>query len=299
MKKPLALIAAFAMILALTKQASAQHKRSREKMYPAYSSSRPKPDDIFLQTQWWLGFRTGGNLTEAEPTMSYSGFSPINYSSASNEKRYSSFDKLGGQAGLEITFYHRGFSFSLQPNYRRERFSYINNFVWTDTGNPDNQLELQYDQDHQLDYIEIPLFIKYDITHGKVRPFVQVGGYYATLVNASKSVEITGTDYASGNESPFQTQKAIIGAKDLFIKSSIGVTGGVGVSYDFWNMRLIFDATYRYGLNNITNTKNRYTENQLAGIGDALDDVELRNISFTFGFLFPLRFLSKTYDAVN
>ncbi|MEL7003131.1 MAG: hypothetical protein AAFN93_10395 [Bacteroidota bacterium] len=85
----------------------------------------------------------------------------------------------------------------------------------------------------------------------------------------------------------------------MFISSSVGVAGGVGVSYDVLNVRIIFDATYRYGLNNVTNAENRFSENQLSGIGDALDDLEFRNISFNLGILFPLRFLTKGYSATN
>lgn len=296
MKNLTTLILSFILLLGY-QVAEAQNKRKKDKMYPAYSTPRPKKEDRFLNTQWWLGFRAGANLTEAIPTTRYSGFSPVNYQQALNEKTYSSYELPGGHAGIEITFYHRGFSFSVQPNYRRQRFSYYNEFTWEDAENADNRLELKYDQDHQLDYIEIPFFIKYDLTRGSLRPFIQIGGYYATLAGANKAVEISGTDYASGNAGPFNTENLVIGAEDLFIKSSVGVAGGVGVSYDFWNMRLVFDATYRYGMNNITNVKNRYTENQLAGIGDALDDVEMRNISFSLGFLFPLRFINKQFDA--
>lgn len=280
-------------------QSYGQRKRNRDKIYPAYSTPKPKRENQFLQTQWWLGFRAGANLSDAEPVQRYSGFSPVNYEAETNEKAYSDFQHPGAHAGLEITFYHRGFSFSLQPNYRRQSFSYSNSYTWRDSEVSDNRLELNYTQDHQLDYIEFPLFIKYDITRGTLRPFIQVGAYYATLVSANKSVEISGTDYASGNAGPFKTETTIIGAEDLFIDSSVGVSGGVGASYDFWNIRLIFDATYRYGLNNITNTKNRFSHNQLAGIGDALDDIEMRNISFSLGFLFPLRFISKDYNATN
>lgn len=287
------------VILGLTCGESLAQRKKRDKIYPAYSSTKPNRQEQFLQTQWWLGFRAGVNLSEAEPTQSYSGFSPVNYDSELSDKSYSSFEHPGGHAGLEVTFYHRGFSFSLQPNYRRQRFSYSNSFAWFDSEVQDNRLELNYDQDHQLDYIEIPLFIKYDITRGTFRPFVQIGGYYATLVSASKRVEISGTDYASGNAGPFETREVIIGAKDLFINSSVGIAAGIGASYDFWNVRLVIDATYRYGLSNITNAENRYSKNQLAGIGDALDDLEMKNMSFTAGFLFPLRFISKNYNATN
>ncbi len=250
----------------------------------------------FLQTQWWLGFRAGANLSAYDPVTRYSGFSPVNYEAG--EKEYEDFQKIAGGAGLDVTFYHRGFSFSIQPNFRRQTFSYSNDFLWEDPDNPDNSLELQYDQTHELDYIEIPLFVKYDITTGKIRPFVQVGAYYATLIDANKEVVITGTDFASGDAGPFEAETKIIGARDLFTKSSIGLAGGVGASYDIANIRVLLDLTYRHGLNNLTNVKNRFSSNELAGIGDALDDLELRNITLNLGILFPLRYLSSG-TAIN
>ena len=255
--------------------------------------------DKYLKTQWWLGLRLGGSLTSAVPDARYSGFSPINYASNKGEKTYDDFSAFNGMAGVEITFYHHGFSFSLQPNYRRNKITYSNDYLWSETSNPDNSLELRYEQDHLLDYIEIPLFVKYDLMQGKVRPFVQVGAYYAVAVGANKSIDISGTDSASGNIGPFETQTTTIGAEDLFIKSSTGVAGGVGVSYDIWNVRLVFDAVYRYGLNNVTDVRNRFSSNKLASIGDALDDMTLRNISFSIGCAFPLRFISKSHQSVN
>ena len=266
-----------------------------------YNTKKPTEGDKFLKSQWWLGFKAGSNVSKAMSEAKYSALSPINYPASNLDKLYSSYDKIGGQAGIEITFYHQGFSFSFQPNYRRQRFSYSNNYEWISSENPDNTLMLKYDQDHKLDYIDMPLIVKYDILKAsKFRPFLQVGAFYSVLVNANKEIEISGTDYASGNAGPFENQNMIIGANDLFIKSSTGLIAGAGVTYDFWNIRLVFDASYRYGFNNITNTKNRYSENQLSGIGDALDDMKLRNIGFNIGALFPLRFISSQgHNAVK
>lgn len=298
MKTNVAVLAMTTLCVVLLTHGTSHGQFKGKKRKNSYNSRKPL-NNPFLKSQWWLGFRAGGNLTEADPQERYSGFSPINYSEDENQKEYGGFEKLGGHAGLEITYYHKGFSFSFQPNYRRQTFVYSNDFLWEDENNPDNRLELNYDQENQLDYLEFPVFVKYDFTQEKFRPFAQVGFYYALLTSANKSVEVSGADFASGGRGPFENEAVIIGAEDLFIRSSIGVAGGIGASYDVQNTRLVFDVTYRYGLNNITDVQNRFSENQLAGIGDALDDIHMRNISFTFGLLFPLRFISKNYDAIN
>ncbi|MFN6944589.1 MAG: outer membrane beta-barrel protein [Cytophagaceae bacterium] len=246
----------------------------------------------FLDKQFWIGIRGGMNLTAANPTERHSVFSSMNGNNEQYNKEYKQFHQPGALIGLDFTFNYKAFSISFQPNYRRQRFMYTNSYTWSDP-EEDQFLELQYKQEHQLDYLELPLFVKYDILQNAIRPFVQAGFYYATLNTANKSVYISGTDNASGG-TPFENQPIIIGAGDLFINSSLGFAGGVGVSWDLGNVRLVFDATYRHGTNNITNRANRFTNNQLAGSGDALDDMKLRNITFALGIALPTRFLSTS-----
>lgn len=283
------------IFLFLTMGAEAQFKKRRVR-HKSRNSKSP-----FEETQWWLGFRTGGNLTQASPGERFTAFSTTTQvEEGFYDKTYQNFNKLGAQAGLDVTFFHKGFSVSFQPNYRRQQFTYSNEYQWVDTDNAANTLELMYTQDHQLDYIEFPLSVKYDILQTQLRPFVHLGAYYGTLLNANKSIVIEGTDAASGNVNPFQSEEIIVGATDLFLDTSWGFLGGIGGSYNVGNVRIVLDVTYRYGMNNITSAKNRFTENRLAGVGDALDDVKMRNISFSLGVLFPMRFLEvSSYRAVD
>jgi hypothetical protein len=284
----------------LAETATAQKKK-------IYARPKKKPnkaqmmDAEFSATQWWIGARFGGGVSQASPDKRFTTFSSTTgIDPAFYEKEYEDFKKVGAEAGMEITLYHRGFSFSFQPNYRRQRFIYANEFRWTDQTNAENILLLKYDQDHRLDYVELPLLVRYEFLQNNLRPFVQLGGYYGTLINAQKAVAIEGVDFASGAESPFQSEEILLGAKDLFVKNAFGLIGGVGVNWNVSNFRLSLAVNYRYGLTNITNAPNRYRENQLTGIGDALDDMKLRNISATFGILFPMRFLvGKDFKAVN
>lgn len=259
------------------------------------------PLNEFMQTQWWLGFKGGVNLTQVQPETRYSSFSAINNSDPNfYDKEYDDFSQLGANAGLEITFFHKGLSISFQPNYRRQNFLYSNNYLWVDADNPINTLELNYQQTHQLDYLEFPLLFKYDFTRSNFRPFVSIGAYYATLINANKSVEISGVDQASGAANPFSSEPIIVGASDLFLNSSLGLIGGVGCNWDLGNVRLSLDVNYRYGLHNISSAGNRYEDNRLAGAGDALDDLTMNNISISLACLFPLRFIfGGGYRAVD
>ena len=91
-----------------------------------------------------------------------------------------------------------------------------------------------------------------------------------------------------------------VGAKDLFARSYWGLLGGIGVNYNLGNnVRLNLDIMYKYGMSNITSTDNRYGSDRLAGVGDAMDDLTLDNLSVSIGCLFPMRFLSSGFKTLD
>jgi outer membrane protein W len=275
--------------------ADAQRNRSR-----GFGQKPPSPanNNPFLNQQWWLGLKVGPNLTGVNILERASSFSAMDYDDSRNQKTYGSYNRLGIQAGLEMTYTFKSFGVGFQPNFRRQRFTYSTNYRWNDESGT-NSLELTFDQDQALDYIELPVVFKYEYPISAWKPYLHFGIYYAILVSASKSVQINGIEQNSQGENRFEQESFTVGADDLFIRSSWGLLGGIGVNYDLGNIRVNMELAYRYGLNNITNVENRYTDNRLAGVGDALDDVQLRNIALNLGVLFPMRFLSKGFTAVN
>ena len=266
---------------------------------PASFNKQNTENSQFLQKQWWLGFKAGTNISKAVPGRSYSVISSVDNTSPTRVKKdYENFSKLGTQIGLEITFSYKQVSISLQPTYRHARFVYSNEFEWTDA-DPNHHLVLTYEQEQKVDHIEIPLLVKLEMGSGKLKPYVQLGGYSAILVNANKSVKISGVNYASGGENKFEDPAIIVGAKDLFAKNHWGLIAGAGVNYNLGNVRFNLDIMYKYGMSNITSTKNRYSNDRLSGVGDALDDLKLNNLAFSLGCLFPLRFLGTGFKSID
>jgi hypothetical protein len=258
------------------------------------------PTNNFEKTQFYIGIRGGLNLTKARIINSYSSFVSPTDPAEDYKKTYTDYTTPAGSFGLEFSFSYQKFTASFQPNYRRQTYSYSNTYEWHDANNVQNYLQLTYNQKTQLDYIEFPLFIRYDIISGAFKPFVQAGFYYAVLNSATKQLNIEGVDHSGGTSRSFTEPVTIIGADDLFINSSIGAALGLGTSYKVGNIRLILDATYRMGLNNISNVQNRYISNSLSGAGDVSDDLKLNNITFSFGCLFPMKFLiSPAHKAVD
>jgi outer membrane protein W len=294
MKRP-TLVFLFLLLIVATQA------QERKRKPTAYNKQKQQnEEEKFLEKQWWLGFKAGANLSKATVEKSYAIVSPTNYAPSMISKQYDNFNLIGGQATLEVSFYFKRFLISFQPTYQNSRFSYANDYEWTSDSEASNRVELHFAQEHKVDHAILPLVIKYDIYGNKLRPYVQIGAYSALLINATKTVTVSGIDNAAGGENEFETEAITIGAKDLFAKSHWGLLGGVGLNYNLGNnVRLNLDIMYKYGMSNISSTENRYGSDRLSGVGDALDDMTLDNLSVSIGCLFPLRFLSNSFKSLD
>ncbi len=275
------------VLLVLTTTVWAQKRRN-----PSYK-------DPFLKTQWYLGFFAGGNLSKATPSTAYYGYEPLNYEVRVIGKTYTGLKKAGAQAGLVFMFYTKGFTIGLKPGIHTYEIEHVTDVNWNDSNNPSYTLVINYNHITNFNYLELPLTVQYDLLKGKIRPYVGFGGYYGLLLNANRTVQRSGTDAASGSSGSFTNQATTIGVSNLFIKSALGLNGFVGVSFDPGNIRITMDVGYKFGLNNITSTENRYLNNDLSAIGEATDDLSLQNLYLNLGFVFPLKFISKSFDAIN
>lgn len=284
------------LCLVVVTMVMAQSQKPPTKL-PKFNKNKEK--NVFLRKQWFLGFKAGVNLTGAESIKEYSAVSPTNYEASDVTKEYTNYKDLGTQATIEATFYFTGFSLSFQPTYRHNVFGYTNEYSWIDPRNANNHLELKYRQQQNLDYFDLPLLARYESMMNKFSPYVQGGIYTSILVSATKSVDVSGVDYASGGNNEFKDETITVGATDLFAKNHWGLMGGVGVYYTPGNVRFNLDIAYRYGMSNITSTENRSQSDRLSGVGDIMDDMRLSSVSITAGCLFPLRFIAKSYRSVD
>src|SRR6185369_15182934 len=273
----------FLLILLLTATVSSSFCQSFSQAKRKSPNSQKK--NAFLEKQFWLGFKGGINLSHPDPIQRYSVMSATNYPSANLDKTYNSFQDVGSQATMEITFQFRKLYISTQPTYSHNVISYYNQFEWTNTEDPAQSLTQKYSQSQGLDYVTIPLIAKYDLVGNTLKGYVHAGIYYSFLTNAIKTVTVSGVDRASGGVNNLSSQPLIVGTKDLFT-NYWGLMGGIGGSYQMGNVKIVLETSYMHGMSNITNVKNRYSNDQLAGIGDAQDDMKLNNIVISAGVLF-------------
>jgi hypothetical protein len=297
------------VLIGITIGANAQGKKRSSALRATKESKRDKPisrkgvanknkpnPNQFLNQQWWLGFKAGTNLAQADPLKRYTILTPTNYSSSLTDKLYNDFKELGIQTSIEISYYYKGFYFSTQPSYISSTFTYSNELQWVNTLNSNETLTQTYKQSQKVEYADFPFIVKYDIVGSKLRPFVQVGIFYSLLLNAVKTVNVSGIDQASGGTNVLNSEPLIVGAKDLF-SNYWGLMGGVGATYQLGNVKLILDASYRQSMSNIANPQNRFSNDRLSGIGDAQDDLNLKNIVISAGVLFPMRYLSNSFKS--
>lgn len=243
-------------------------------------------------TRWGFGIKGGMNLTQAQPGDQFSVFSyTIEPEHTLAEKEY---HKSSENKGFQVTFITKyalfnNISISLQPTFASYTYGYKSNYAWLDFENNNNSLYLFYTHEQTLNYIEAPLLIRYDILDTPIRPFVHGGAYYGRLLNAVKEVDVAGQDNASGATEEFNGATSTLGIDDQYVKSQYGIIAGGGISLALGPANFELGVDYRVGMNNIVNENNRFSDNTLvSGSYDILDDMKLRNLSFSMGVIFGL-----------
>lgn len=141
------------------------------------------------------------------------------------------------------------------------------------------------------DWLDIPLFVKYQKDSGKFRPFGYIGISANLLFNTKLATEAI--DYNSPGPNVQQISQGPdvnISYKRNFLNRSI-VFGG-GIKYKVGKNFLFADVRYQLGLNNIA--KNPYTTSKgqfdplVSNYPYASDFFRLDNLSLSFGYIKPI-----------
>lgn len=249
--------------------------------------------------QWWIGVRGGTNFSSISSQTSYSVFSyTSNVTAGDNEKSYKAFSLPGLQFGFSVSYeFIRGLSVNLLPSYSSYRYEYDNSFRWYDADDANKQVQTSYNIQTKLQYVDLPLSVKYEFLTGPFKPYIQIGGYYSFLTDANKNVKTTGIDQASGSDSEINVTELSVGIDDRTKSGDYGVLGGIGFTYNIGNARIGLEVNYRYGLENLDNGGMKYIDNQLiTGSYDVSDDYNLNILELNLMVIIPLKFItSKDY----
>ncbi|WP_083928261.1 porin family protein [Spirosoma panaciterrae] len=86
--------------------------------------------------------------------------------------------------------------------------------------------------------ITVPLLVKYAIGEGKLRPFLQLGGFGQFLLSSSYSTTVAGQ--SQGTQS--------LKFESLEGRIEYGAIGGAGVAYSLGRVQVLLDARWYHGL---------------------------------------------------
>lgn len=252
----------------------------------------------YLDGQFWIGVRMGGMLSKAVPKERFSIYDATVENANPYDKKYDNFKKLTANVGLDLSYSYKGFGASFQPNLQRMNARFNSGLAWVDNDSAQNSLEYRYENRLIFDYLELPLYFKYEFTKWPVWPYGLVGLSYSRLLTSFRSAKVTAVDRASGGNNEFVLANYSSGSKDMFIPSLFRLNLGLGVAFPIENFKLCADVMYRMPLHQITNQKSRYDDDQLIAAGDLMDNVVLSSWALNISCLIPMKFLyDKHYRA--
>lgn len=249
-----------------------------------------------LQAQRFLiGIKGGTNFTQAAVSKQFSAFqytvAPVEDLS---EKNYTGIFKNtpGTQFGIVTSFeLNNILGISFEPAYAQYHFAYENQYRWESTEVLTQMIEISYEHQHRISYVELPLFIRFSLPTGKLTPYIQGGGFINIMHNASKSTSGKIIDEAGGGIGELTGDNNDVAIDHLLNNSYYGLAGSAGIAFNLPYVRAALDFSYRRGFNNITDANARYTDVRSSNIAfDVLDDIQLNNMQFSLVLHFPVNF---------
>ena len=255
---------------------------------------RQRPVRHSSGTQWYVGATVGANHATAIATQSFSELSLVN-ASTTDSKDYRTLPmRTGYSAGIATTVAFTPYlQAALSTQYKNINYSYQHAYYWGDAENEENQLLYSNDHSLSLGYIEIPLRVRYAFPISRFKPFVQAGFIYGRLVEANKHLVSHSVDYAAGGSARSISHQQTDDVEASYLRSRMAYLVGGGLTYNFGGLMLIAEASYQPGLHNVTDVRARYTATRhLAGLGHVPDDITINTLSYSVGFLFPMKFLT-------
>jgi hypothetical protein len=197
----------------------------------------------------------------------------------------------GMQVGIIIEYaLAKNLSVILQPAFARLKFHYKNSFERKtkedNSGGKTNTQKLNYSHQQELDYVEIPVLLKYSLIKNEHwHPYFQVGGYFGLRESGVKRV-----DAYSSPEREYE-DKAIIGINNLISGTAFGLIVGAGIRYNTCLVRLQIEMNYKHGLTNIIDEKERFRYTDLMfTYYDIFDDMKTSTLEICVKVMFPLSF---------
>jgi len=211
-----------------------------------------------------LGFKVGMNMTKPSSYVPYGV-----YNTGENTGTYKAYLDL--QFGFNADVYlNKKFSVGADLLMSFKKYQYKNTLL--------QYSELSF-KETQL-WLELPVVLKYTIGKSKLRYYLQAGGAVSMIL--SSKANITRKDVET------QSNQAIgpdIKTMDLRNMFNYSLVGGGGIRYKAGYGYVVLDVKYMYGLNNISDKDNKYSNSDLIYKYGYIDNnFTLNSLMFSVGY---------------
>lgn len=235
-----------------------------------------------------VGFRGGVNFSQPyimNRNEVIQGYDPASLP----EKKYSGlFSNIGYQYAFMIMAYLKeNLSLSFEPGMSTYIYKYKTLMGWTNGTDATDYFEFSGRHRNKVTYVEFPVVLRYEFEGGAFTPFVSLGAFYGIRTNASKLLESSVTRHTGTVSIPYETSSVTSDNTETYIQSRFGITPGIGLFYSIGAAKLMLSADYGFGLNNIVNESQRYSNSPVtSGMYDVQDDMRLGALNINIGILF-------------
>jgi len=211
-----------------------------------------------------LGFKVGMNLTKPSSYVPYG----VN-DTEGNTGSYKAF--MNVQFGFNADVYlSKKFTLGADLLFSIKKYQYENTLL--------DFSELTVKETQM--WLELPIVLKYTMGQKKLRYYLQAGGAVSMILNST--ADITRKDVNT------QSNQAIgpnVDTRDLRNMFNYSLVAGGGLRYKAGYGYLVLDVKYMHGLNNISNSDNKYNNSDLVYKYGYIDNnFTLNSLMFSVGY---------------
>ena len=254
--------------------------------FSSYAQFRLQGASDIGKLNWWLGIKTGLSLSQVNVLERYSVQS--NTTTDNDDKIYSGrFKNLGQTTGLIFGYaFSSNLLLTFQPAYSNYKYTYKTSRTWLDYNG--NIYALNTFQNCRIGYVEFPLLLLFRLPVGRFEPYINFGGFYGKFTGGRKSIKYNESITEAGlTQSEDQTETLEL--NKYMMRSQMGLMAGLGISYTIQYFRLGLEVSYKSGIYNITNVKERYSDtHSISKYFEVPDDVKLNALDITVNMFVPV-----------
>ena len=236
-----------------------------------------QPDDPAEFTLLLSGFRTvpflsvgtflGGNLSSASLLEQYGPYNP------NQDEGQFTITPPEFQIGAAINILlSRRLELNLESIYTINSFSFSNRQY--------GFADIYKKETHEK--LEFPVSLSFDLSVNRWRPYLRIGGSYGMLMSAYNDYK---RSYSNTGDALYSSVESLeVDISEQRNSDFINAILGVGIKYKIPRGHLYFDLRYFYGLSDLVNPEDRWSQDSVFSFYTADNDFHLDYLTFSIGY---------------